>query len=153
MIQIEINEAAISSALSQLAARLTDMTPIMQDIGEGLVASTKDRFAKGVAPDGTAWAPNTAATLARKKGTRPLFGNTPVAAGLNAQIFAEAGRDFVEVGSNKVYAAMMQFGGTKEAFPHLWGDIPARPFLGVSTDDEAEILDIISEALGAALGD
>ncbi|WP_248594777.1 hypothetical protein [Candidatus Accumulibacter contiguus] len=26
------------------------------------------------------------------------------------------------------YAAMQQFGGTKARFPHLWGDIPARPF-------------------------
>lgn len=46
---------------------------------------------------------------------------------------------------------MMQFGGTKAAFPHLWGDIPARPFLGLSTQDESDILDTISEALAAAL--
>ncbi|MFK3602796.1 hypothetical protein [Pseudomonas sp. AP19] len=32
------------------------------------------------------------------------------------------------VGSDKPYAAMMQFGGGAD-FPHLWGDIPARPFL------------------------
>jgi phage gpG-like protein len=45
-----------------------------------------------------------------------------------------------------VYAAMQQFGGTKAEFPHLWGDIPERPFLGVS-DDEKEILEIISDYL------
>lgn len=153
MITIEINDAEITAALTRLAAKLTDMTPIMEQIGRGLVTSTKDRFGKGISPDGTAWTPNSAVTLARKKGKPPLFGNSPVAAGLNAQIFAETGKDFVEVGSTKVYAAMMQFGGTKSAFPHLWGDIPARPFLGLSDDDREEIMDIISDALGAALGD
>ncbi|KAE9641970.1 hypothetical protein EJA71_20150 [Pseudomonas sp. PB106] len=36
------------------------------------------------------------------------------------------------VGSNKPYAAMMQFGGERVDFPQLWGDIPARPYLPVS---------------------
>lgn len=30
------------------------------------------------------------------------------------------------------YAAIQQFGGTKAQFPHLWGDIPARPFLPIT---------------------
>jgi phage gpG-like protein len=38
---------------------------------------------------------------------------------------------------------MQQFGGTKSRWPHLWGSIPARPFLGVNPDDEREILDIL----------
>lgn len=168
MIKIEINDAAITAALAELAAKLTDMTPIMQDIGEGLTASTKDRFAKGVAPDGTAWAKNSPVTLARKKDTRPLFGSTPAGAALHSQIFYEAGQDYVEVGSNKVYAAVQQFGAEKGAFgafigkdklgrDHFhsipWGDIPARPFLGVSEDDETEILESIRGALSGFVGD
>ena len=45
------------------------------------------------------------------------------------------------------YAAMQQFGGTKSQFPHLWGDIPARPFLGISTADKQNIRDIIGSYL------
>jgi len=46
------------------------------------------------------------------------------------------GKDAVEIGTNLPYGAMQQFGGTKAEFPHLWGDIPERPFLGLSKDDE-----------------
>lgn len=42
-------------------------------------------------------------------------------------------------GSDRVQAAMMNFGGKKSEFPHLWGDIPARPFVGISTADMAKI--------------
>ena len=59
-------------------------------------------------------------------------------------------RDRVEVGSNRVYAAMMQFGGTKAAYPHLWGDIPPRPFLGVSEADSANILAQIADWMSGA---
>jgi len=45
------------------------------------------------------------------------------------------------------YAAMMQFGGTKSEFPNLWGDIPARPFLGISEDDKTDILTILERHL------
>jgi len=34
--------------------------------------------------------------------------------------------------------------------PIPWGDIPARPFLGLSDEDRSGILDIVSEALAAA---
>ena len=50
-------------------------------------------------------------------------------------------------GSPMVYAAAMQFGAAQGAFgrtrrngPIPWGNIPARPFLGISADDETNIL-------------
>ena len=63
----------------------------------------------------------------------------------------KAGRDFVEIGSPKEYAAMQQFGGQKSKFPHLWGDIPARPFLGISDRDQKSVLDIISGYLNDSI--
>ena len=42
------------------------------------------------------------------------------------------------VGSNKPYAAMMHFGGDKSDFPHLWGDIPGRPFLPMDTEGQLQ---------------
>lgn len=57
------------------------------------------------------------------------------------------GNSAVRIGSPVVYAAMQQFGGTKAQWPHLWGDIPARPFLGISNADKASILDIIGNYL------
>jgi phage gpG-like protein len=45
------------------------------------------------------------------------------------------------------YAAMMQFGGTKGQFPNLWGDIPARPYIGFAQEQEDTILEIVTEWL------
>ncbi|MEW6427320.1 MAG: phage virion morphogenesis protein [Thermodesulfobacteriota bacterium] len=68
------------------------------------------------------------------------------------------GRSIV-VGSSLIYSATQQFGARRGAFgrtkrgaPIPWGDIPARPFLGVSDDDRRNILDIIEEHLEAAAG-
>lgn len=147
--KVEIEDRAFLAALTRLAAGMEDMTEPMNDIGEFLVVSTKRRFGQGTAPDGSPWAANSPVTLARKTDTRPLFGTSGQ---LNQQIFHEAGPKQVEVGSNRVQAAMMQFGGTKAAFPHLWGDIPARPIIGLSDEDETAILDIVTEWLDGLVG-
>ena len=55
-------------------------------------------------------------------------------AGLAASITTHATDSSALVGSNKPYAAMMHFGGTKAEFPHLWGDIPARPYLPMDAE-------------------
>lgn len=46
--------------------------------------------------------------------------------------------DTVEVGSNLVYAASHQYGDPERG-------IPARPFLGLSDEDEAELDDLVQE--------
>ncbi|OAI20409.1 hypothetical protein A1507_22890 [Methylomonas koyamae] len=53
----------------------------------------------------------------------------------------------LEISSSMEYAAMQQFGGTRAEFPQLWGDIPARPFLGISSEDEDVVLSIIKKYL------
>lgn len=147
MIRIEFNDDVINARLDALAAVLADLTPVMQEIGRFLVESTKQRFRDGMAPDSITWPAKSEATLARSRDARPLWGPSGM---LSSQIHYGADSGSVEVGSNMAYAAMMQFGGTKAAFPHLWGDIPARPFLGLSETDRAGVLDIIAEQLEAA---
>lgn len=175
MITIEINEAAITAALQDTMAALTDMSPIMNKVGAVMRDQTEDRFATGKAPDGTPWAPRSPATIAayaaraKKPGGQKSWGGVLHYSGqLANNIFHKYGPDFAEVGSAEPYASTMQFGAAAGAFgafigkdklgrDHVhsipWGDIPARPFLGVSEDDQAEILDTISDALAAALGD
>jgi phage virion morphogenesis protein len=155
MFTVALDAEAVTAALTRAAAQLGNMTPLFEDIGEILVVSTKQRFGKGEAPDGSKWKAKSQTTLnaygARKSNridTRPLFGPSGI---LSSQIFSDAGADQVEIGSNRVYAAMMHHGGTKAEFPHLWGDIPARPFLGVSPEDEVNITGQIADYLSAAL--
>jgi phage gpG-like protein len=63
---------------------------------------------------------------------------------------ADGGRA-VEIGTDRVYGAMQQFGGTKAQHPQLWGTIPARPFLGLSDTDRDGVLAILSRYLSAGL--
>lgn len=156
-ITLEIVNDRITPALQRMAGAVENPLGLFQEFGEHLVKSTTDRFATGRAPSGSVWAPKSPATLAagggRKTGprdTRPLFGPW---GSLSSTIAYAAFDDRVEWGSPMVYAAMQQFGGRKAVFPHLWGDIPARPFIGISDEDETALLDAIAEWLeGAATG-
>jgi phage gpG-like protein len=65
----------------------------------------------------------------------------------------EVGTDELLVASPAPQAFMMQFGGAKADFPHLWGDIPARPFFPVRRDgtlypaEESDIVDSLRQYL------
>jgi phage virion morphogenesis protein len=166
MITVQINEDEITQALDRVALALTDMTPLMQDIGELMVDSTRENFKDGTDPDGTPWAPKSAATLDayRRRGdgqpTRPLIGPTRT---LSTTINAEPSADRVAWGSNVIQAAVMQFGAQAGEFGARigrdkngrdfmmsipWGDIPARPYLGVGQNDIDAIVATVEEYLG-----
>lgn len=177
MSTVRFEDSEIAQALQRLADALSDMTPLMQDLGEFAVYTTKERFLRGEAPDGTPWAPKSQSTLdsyARRGDAgdaRPLFGPS---GRLSSEIHYVAASASVEWGSSLIYAAVQQFGAEQGAFgarmgrtqpsekrpagqdyffPIPWGDIPARPFLGISEDDRSGFLDIIEEWLeGAARG-
>ncbi len=141
MAEIEIDDEEIRRALRNLQAAASDMSPALKEIGERLTESTKRRFGTTTGPDGNLWPLNSPVTLQYKEGNRPLTGET--GALMDTIRWQLQGDDAVEIGSPRGYAAMQQFGGAKAEFPHLWGDIPARPFLGVSDDDRDTMLDII----------
>lgn len=90
--------------------------------------------------------------LANKK---PLIGESK---DLSRQIHSAYGDNSVTVSASPVYAAMQQFGGKKSDFPHLWGDIPARPFLPITQagnlypDEEHEILKVLNAYLQQTIG-
>jgi phage virion morphogenesis protein len=159
VITIEINDPVVTAALDRLAAHLADMTPAMQEIGEALTASTQDRMAAGLQPDGASFAPRSAVTVARYEQQGLRYGNPLNQSGiLRGGIFPQAEPDQVRVGSNAIQAAVMQFGAAQGAFgrtarggPIPWGDIPARPFLGLSDADRTNIGDIVSEWLERAV--
>jgi phage gpG-like protein len=58
-------------------------------------------------------------------------------------------KDTLLVGSPKEYAAMQQFGDKKSEYPQLWGDIPAREYLGISPEDETNILNTIADYISS----
>lgn len=162
MITITVKEDEVSAALDRAAAAMADLTPIMQELGELLTVSTKERFAQGVSPEGIPWAPKSEATIAAymSRGDpidfSPLFGPSRR---LSSEVSCVAGRDRLEIGSSLEYAASMHLGVAKGAHGSTsrgssipWGDIPARPFLAVSAKDRGLILEAVEEWLTEAAG-
>jgi phage virion morphogenesis protein len=169
MITVKVNDRQVLDALSEIVSRIKNPRPALKEIGEDLTDSTKRRFTTATAPDGSAWAANSPVTLDRYLGTfknsrkkdgtlskagqarssskKPLTGETKsLQRTINYQLDGSTG---VRIGSPMVYAAMQQEGGKKSEFPHLWGDIPARKFLGLSPADSRNVTDIISSYLTA----
>lgn len=142
----------VQNQLRRLAERGANLTPLLKNMGEQVLNSTQERFDTSTDPDGNRWASNSPVTFARLLGSRhtnksgkinargvsrvmskkPLILSHTLQGSIRYQLNGQS----VMVGTNMVYAKMMHFGGTKSAFPHLWGDIPARPFLGISATDK-----------------
>lgn len=152
-IQIEVDDAEIRRMLQRLIDAAINPRTALLEIGLELQDSTKKRFGSESGPDGVPWARNAPSTVKRKGRDQPLTGRGKDSKGtLMDQInYQLSGNDTLEVGSPTVYAAMQQFGGDKARFPNLWGDVPARPFIGISDDDEHNIIDIINKHLQDAL--
>lgn len=154
----------IQARLRAVGNALQNPQPMLKEIGEDVVESTKLRFTDGKGPDGNKWAPLSAATLLRRrkkgKGAQPLLDTGSLRNSITKRVDARS----VWVGTNVVYAPTHQFGATKGAFgtgkyktrkgsfPIPWGNIPARPYLGFSRDDQAEIVAIIQRRIAEAGG-
>lgn len=153
-INIDIGDAGVQTAFNRLLAASRDFTPAMREIGERLISSTKDRFISETDPTGNAWAELSDTTIERKGHDKKLRG---ASGELSLNIIYQAARDHVLVGSPLEYASTQQFGAgrgefgtTKGGSPIPWGDIPARPFLGVSEDDRDAIATAIRRHIATA---
>lgn len=141
----------------QLESIMENTTPVMAAIGTGLVGSTHMRFVTQTDPDGAAWQALNTGYAAGKRNTRILTESGRLRDSINSR----AGPQEVRVGTNVIYAAPHQFGAVikPKTASHLWFRIggalikaasvtlPARPFLGISNDDETMIAETIFDFL------
>ncbi len=142
IIHITYDDKEVKARLKRLAQVAGDISPALTEIGEHLIRSHRQRFADGVDPEGKQWEPLAESTLARKKknADKVLIEHGDLMGSLH---YNNSGNE-LEFGTNLIYGATHQFGSED-------GAIPARPFLGISSDDEAEILHIIDDHIAAAL--
>lgn len=144
--------------LGETIAKMDDARGLFDAIGMSLVTSTQHRFETESDPEGNPWP---ASLRKLTVGGRTL---TDTAA-LVQSISHEATDRSVAVGTNLIYAAIHQTGGTIKARtskglrfrgPGNGGwvtkqevEIPRRAFLGLEDDDEAEIRALCADWLGA----
>ncbi|KJZ61692.1 phage virion morphogenesis protein [Pseudomonas fluorescens] len=133
MLTIELEHQHLQQTLSKVEWAIGDLAPLMRGIAAELANQTEENFENEGRPE---WAELSDTTTERrvKKGNWPGQILQVSAAGLAASITTHATDSSALVGSNKPYAAMMQFGGDQADFPHLWGDIPARPYLPMDAE-------------------
>lgn len=148
MIRIEIDDREVRAALDHLARRAADLTPAMADIAQALESETERRFEL----EGPGWPDLAERTILERTraGTWPGKKLQRSAGGLAASIESRHGRDWAEIGSNKVYAAIHQLGG--RAGRRRAAIIPARPYLPLDGDRltgsaEATVLEILQAHL------
>tara|TARA_R110000796_G_scaffold45616_13_gene110305 strand:- start:10619 stop:11116 length:498 start_codon:yes stop_codon:yes gene_type:complete len=138
----------MKAVIGAYAAAGEDLTPLMDMCGALLEASTKDRIRDtNQSPDGVPWSPS----------FRSVFDGGKILSDsgrLGDSITHIAGPNSVEVGTNVIYAGIHQTGGIIQAkagyalaFAFPGGgfavvedvSIPARPYLGISTEDRGDL--------------
>jgi phage virion morphogenesis protein len=144
MFILELKDQHLQHTLHQVERAIGDLTPLMQSIAAELAHQTEENFENEGRPE---WPELSDTTTER----RAKHGHWPgqilqvSAAGLAASITTHSTHSSALVGSNKPYAAMMQFGGEQADFPHLWGDIPGRPYLPM--DVEGNLQQVTEKAI------
>lgn len=147
MFSLELHDEDLRAALDRLETGLSDMSEVTNEIGDYLRVSHRDRITQTQgSPDGTAWAAKSPFT--RSKDPRPLY-NT---GNMVSRIHHIYGPDFVSVVASGQQVRTLHFGAAKGAFgqtktglPIPFGDIPARPFVGLSPTDRSDITDALLE--------
>ncbi|MBP2301306.1 phage virion morphogenesis protein [Azospirillum picis] len=102
---IQIDDADLRKLLGRLDASARDMTGLMEQLAAQVEFDTQRRFETQTDPDGNPWPPS-ARALAENGET------LTDTARLRQSITSRAGRTEFSVGTNVVYAAIHQFGGT-----------------------------------------
>ncbi|MCE8027534.1 phage virion morphogenesis protein [Halomonas daqingensis] len=137
-----IDNDQVMRALEELNARGRDAQPAFAAIGEDLDRSHRGRFDKQVSPAGNPWAALSEEYRRRKPQRQDEI--LVLNGYLRDTLRYDAGPDFLQFGTDRVYGATHHFGDDERG-------IPERPWLGLSPDDEAAaertLLDFLNDAL------
>jgi len=148
---ITIDDAQVMTALARLVGRVSDMTPIMEDIGRALGNLAEDAFQA----EGPGWPQLKPATVKKRGSAHPIL---QVSGGLAGSITHGGDATGAWVGVAKEYAAVHQFGNpANRMYGKASAPIPPRPYLPMTDDGQLtpeaqqKVLDIASEAFRALL--
>lgn len=166
--EARLDDTQIRRAFAAVSASLRGGA--LKAIAVGLVGETQSRFERGSGPDGAAWAPLNPAYAAIKRGPGILRESRMLQRSITSRVTG----DRVVIGSNRVYAAVHQFGATirpknaralvfrlRPAGKGKGGNsglvtaksvtIPARPYLGFGKGDREVVMEVLEGVVGKAL--
>ena len=130
MAEIILSIEELQGKLEKLSKALENKTPLLRRVANTLQNVTEESFDKQASPFGEKWKPNAPKTLQKKRGNKIL-----IQSGLLSQSFTQkVTGSSAQVGTNKEYAAIHQFGG--KAGRNKRVTIPARPFMPIKNNGE-----------------
>ncbi|MCP4468996.1 MAG: phage virion morphogenesis protein [Aestuariibacter sp.] len=181
-VTLEYNAAAALAKINAAAGTLESPRTMFLDMGEFLLASTERRFSTQTAPDGSPWKALSPAYQKRKRKNKNRI--LVLEGYLKKLLRYQASNEALLLGSDRVYAAIHQLGGTidiaarsQQAYfkqtkkgvgnrfvkksrsnfaqrvtigPYTI-TMPARPYLGVSAQDEERLIEIATYHLEKSL--
>ena len=143
----------LTPALDRARKAALDFTPVMGAIADYMRSTTVLRFETETGPTGAKWQPS---QRALEEGGLTLTKSGE----LKLSMTADSDATSAITGTNKIYAAIHQFGGTirprtsralRTPFgPRASVTMPAREFLGFSPDDVTEIEAMLGDHINAA---
>ncbi|MDD3466008.1 MAG: phage virion morphogenesis protein [Campylobacterales bacterium] len=135
-IKLDIGDA--ERGLRKIIARGEDMTPAMRDISKIMELGVMDNFNEEGRPS---WKPLSSATK-RKQEQHKILQDTRQ---LRMSIVNQYSAKTAEVGTNKEYGAIHQFGGKAGRGRKV--EIPAREYLRITEDETTEIIETVKDYL------
>lgn len=158
MFDVKIESQAVMHTLNQMEHSTHNASPLMASISNELFSQTEANFAAEGRPKWMGLKPSTIA-MRTKRGSWPGRMLQISAGGLAGSISTSSDATSATVGSNKVYAAMQQLGGTTSSRSMIPNKVIApRPYLPVDAQGriqpEAEdgILRLANDYLANVIG-
>ena len=142
-VSIKIDDAAVQATFARAIAQLSDLTPMMADIGEYMQRRIDDGFRHERDPYGQSWAPLASSTLKQKVRQKRILKILQSRGTMRGTLTYQAKGDRVRIGFNVFYADFHQRGTKRMVKRQLLPDV-AR---GLPQQDIAAIQDIVQDYL------
>ncbi|MEC7118514.1 MAG: phage virion morphogenesis protein [Pseudomonadota bacterium] len=147
--RVKIDQGKISERLSRLLLNDAKRTQMLDQIGEASVREIKMHFINQKSPEGVRWKVSKRAENDPSRPTmlhRLVLFNSITHKVSGGQV--SAGTDEIKAGTLNFGAKKGQYGAVKDTGqPIPFGDIPARKFIGVSSQNVVRVRDIVNSFL------
>lgn len=125
----------LKAALQKVSAQ--SFRPMMESLAHEVETQTLDRFNRGEGPEGP-WEDWSEKYAERVAGQRTKILVRRGSSGLMGSIRGERRGNSMLIGSHMPHAATHQYGDDARG-------IPARPYLGITPEDESDLVDIVND--------